>query len=375
MAHIKKLLIICAVLGLLAPALVAAAPPTPTITFDQPAAVNSVEDIVPITVRLSTDGLNLNALDLTIDYSTIGIEIVRVEKSLANFPLWPSEPSWDNTTGRLQMSAGRPNGVVAISASVATIYVKLHASGLWQLRLTDDSRGLLNDGLGTAILLSAQPLDVRAVEFSLFGIELSSATHPSPTTWYSLATMEVTWRVVPALKYSYSFSTDETVVPDNNPEATSGSENFPGIANGKWWFSIKSFDPDIGWSAVTRRAFLVDTKAPEQFSIIQLPPAQVGKKTVIAWSVVDADSGVISYELSANGKMVGAVTSPLVVRKEWAGKTLTIRAIDGAGNDTSAIWKDTRTAMWPSYWWWAVLLLIVAAGSGVVGVRRRNRRR
>ncbi len=346
----------------------------PSVTLSLTDEYHHVGDVVPLTVRLNSDGLNLNALDLTLNYSTIGLEVIRVDKALTNFPLWPEEPAWDNSSGRLHLSAGRPNGLVAVGATVATIYVKLQASGLWQFRVTDVSRGFINDGQGTPTVLISQPLDVPVVEFSPFGIQLSSSSHPMPSIWYANSKIEVSWTKSDRLKYSFSFSPDATVVPDVNPDETDGVQQYPDVSNGLWWFSVKSFNSTVGWSAVTRRLFLVDTTAPSNFTIEQLPTSAVGKKTVIAWLATDADSGLASYQLSVDGALVGSISSPLTVKDEWIGKNLTIRAVDGAGNSTATSWRDTRKAsVWTFYLFIGVaLVFVLLIGVGMMMVRRKR---
>ena len=371
---IKIILSIAAVVATSLPLTARAAQPTSVIAFSVPDEVMGVDDIVPVTIRLTTDGLNLNALDLTMDYSTVGLEIVRVEKATANFPLWPVEPTWDNTRGQLHMTAGRPNGVVAVGATVATAYVRLRASGLWQWHLLEVSRGFINDGLGTPVAFKLQSLDLSVVELAVNGIELSSSSHPSSTSWYAKTAADVNWTVDPDLEYSFTWSNDPSITPNDVPKSTTGQEHKEDLSDGIWWFTIKSYGADKSWSRITRRAFQTDTTAPEAFTIQRLPANTVGGQMVIAWSADDSGSGIASYQLLVNGKMVGPETSPLRVQNNWAGKTLTIRALDGAGNITSASWHDPRQQLT----WFEILIgVVIALGVGLASVllfRTRRKR-
>lgn len=346
----------------------------PEVFLSIPNAVYHVDETIPVTIKLSTNGLNLNAIDLTLNYSTVGLSVDRVERSLTNFPLWPDEPTWDDTRGTLHMSGGRPNGFISAGATVATVYVKLHASGLWQLRVGSISRGYENDGLGTPTVIQSSPLDMPVVELSLPGIELTSASHPSTTTWYADANVQMSWVTVPGSQYSFAFSSDPATEPDDVPDVTTGTQDYANVGDGAWWFTIKTRGADGIWSPITRRAALVDVTAPDPFVLSLLPSSAVGGQESLGWSTVDGGSGIAQYVLSVGGRQVGAARSPLTIRPEWQGKVITIRAFDEAGNSTSASWREPHRR----YPWLEVLLAVgLIGGAGVASifvVRKRQRR-
>lgn len=346
----------------------------PEMSLSVPNAVYHVDDVVPVTLRLSTNGLNLNAVDVTLQFSTIGLTVERVERSMTNFPLWPDEPTWDNTRGTLHMSGGRPNGFISAGATVATVYLKLHASGLWQIRLADISRGYANDGLGTPMVIQSTALDMPVVELSLPGIDVRSSTHPSATAWYANSDVTMTWTIAPNTQYSFAFSQNPAIEPDDVPDSTIGTEEYPHVADGTWWFTIKARGADGIWSPVTRRAALVDVTSPDSFVISLLPPNAVGGTESLAWSTVDAGSGVSQYVLQVGGQVVGPVRSPLSLRSDWQGKLLIVRAIDEAGNVTSASWREPHR----QYPWLEILVAgVIVGGAGVASafVMRKRRRR
>lgn len=346
---------------------------SPAIVISSPDEFIRIDDIVPILIRVDTHGRNLNALDVTLNFSTIGIEVVRIEKNLTNFPLWPDDPAWDNIHGRLHFSAGRPNGFVAAGVTVATVYVHPRVAGLWQLAVADTSRGYLNSGTGQAVVLQGQRLDLQVVDPLLEGERLSSPSHPSASTWYANSKVLLSWPVQSNEQYSFLWSSNPTAVPDDKPIETSGEFQLSGVADGIWWFTLTARGPDGIWGRVTRRAVLVDTTAPLAFTVSQLPSASVHGATVIAWNATDGASGIASTHLIIDGRDLGQVRSPFTVEPKWAGKLLTIRAVDAAGNHASANWRDPRSARTGDWQYIAIgAALLLLTGTLVLVHRRRG---
>lgn len=348
-----------------------------TATWEVPSGFHRVGDIVPVRLQLDSHGQMINAVQMALAFSTVGLEVVKVEPNTAAFPVWAEQPVWDNKLGQVTFVAGRPNGVIAAGATVATVHLRLQASGLWAMTVADTAWAWLNDGVPTPLAIQSVPIELPVVDALVPREELTSSSHPHAERWSTGRDLAVAWTHDSSRQYSFVWSLDAGEEPDEDPDRTTGQERWTATNDGVWWFALKSRGADGLWGTVSRRAFRVDQTPPAAFTIQQLPPSSVGGALVVAWYVVDEGSGISRTYLQIGGRDRGAVTSPLPVRSEWRGKDLTIVVTDQAGNSTRAVWHDPR----PSPWWlseiWlrtvgSALIVVALGGSGWLIYRRRH---
>jgi calcineurin-like phosphoesterase family protein/PASTA domain-containing protein/Big-like domain-containing protein len=180
---------------------------------------------------------------------------------------------------------------------------------------------------------------------------LSSPSHPVGT-WSNDATIEVTWS--PAADagsgvdgFSYAWTQSPSTTPDAMSEAdeTAMATTSAGLADGDWWFHLRTVDKLGHWSdAVHRGPFRIDTTAPTvpgASSSSHTPGAPSSDRTVdVAWSAQDAMSQVAGYSLLWSLDPFAApdaladttqtsATSPELADGAW---WFHVRARDGAGN-------------------------------------------
>lgn len=203
-------------------------------------------------------------------------------------------------------------------------------------------------------------------------IGLTFATTPQPDQWSQAHDVTVVWNAQEGMEYSYAFSTDASVLPDDSPESTFGSISFHALADGTHLFSLKKRSAGGTWGSVIQWRFLLDATAPEPFSIHEDSRYSTQTKPVLEWSATDATSGIKEYRLSVNGRLTGIVKSPLVLEDKWLKRTIVITAIDKAGNSRSSEWNPAAPERSVSMWVFiaAGMLLVGFAGSFVV-IRRR----
>ncbi len=343
----------------------------PTVSILVPEQQVFVGDLVPVPVTVDSQGILMNVADVTLTFDPAVIEVVRVEQKLTNFPLWPESPTVKN--GQVHFSAGRPNGLIASGATVATLFVRALQTGTATLQIDSASRLYRNDGLGTPITVSASSATMTVFDTLVPHAIITSTSHPSPSTWYARRNVVVSWEYDVQRQYSIEWSNDSSAEPDDAPDTVTGVATYEKVTDGIWWFSVKSRGSDGIWGAVARRAVLVDATAPEPFTIAQLPGTSTGGDQVISWVATDATSGIVKAEILVHGRLSGAVTSPLLVQRKWRGKDLTVRVTDGAGLIREATWHAPGTSTNIPVLI-STAIVVIVAGVGVCMYLRRRRR-
>lgn len=131
---------------------------------------------------------------------------------------------------------------------------------------------------------------------------VSSATHPTPGTWYSSAAPALSWTTADdsgSTGYSYVLDQVATTVPDTTSEGTVASKSYSGLADGVHWFHVRSVSGSGLWSATTHFAVHVDSTAPAVSSLSSSthPDANAwyaNAGPAMSWTATDT-SGVVGY--------------------------------------------------------------------------------
>lgn len=113
-----------------------------------------------------------------------------------------------------------------------------------------------------------------------------------------------------------------------------------------------------------------DTVAPAPFTVTIGKDARAfdGKRFAM-FMTTDKQSGVASYMVSENGSAFVAAQSPYVLRDQRGFVWLRVRAVDGAGNVTSA-----TTVVWWSAWTVVVGCILALCGAVCARILWRRRR-
>lgn len=339
-----------------------------------PETLHHIDDLIPVTVKLDSQGAVVNAVNGDLVFSTLGLEVVKIEQAFQNFPLWPDQPTWNNSTGRIRFTAGRPNGLIASGATIATIYVRAMESGLWQVAVGPTTRMYRNDGQGTAVPLFGNRLDLSVVDPLVPRIAITVPTHPDESAWYREADVTIRWDLEPNNQYSYSFASDPLTSPDDVPDETAGVLEKKNLTDGVYWFAVKTRGGSGIWERTTRRAIRIDLTAPRPLDLRLLPADEVDGRMVVAWTAYDESSGIRDQRLMLGDRFEATVDSPLEIKNAWHGQTITVVVRDQAGNIAKMSLRipGARPIVWQS----SVLAvsMLVLLGVLVWWLHRRKKR-
>jgi hypothetical protein len=250
------------------------------------------------------------------------------------------------TGGRSLRSFGtaRANSEVRDHSAFGVLRLILRSGGYdWQF-LPEAGKTFTDSGSGTCH---------GAPDQAAAGNPTLSSTHPSG--WSADRTVDVAWSGASdsgsgVNGYSYAWSQNASTTPDTTKEAeeTATGTTSPTLADGEWWFHLRTGDNAGNWSTpVHLGPFRIDATAPSN-PMLSSPSHTVGAwsndPTVdVAWSgATDSGSGVdgFSYQWSQSDatspdmtkdaeKTTAGTTSPTLVDGSW---WLHLRTRDNAGH-------------------------------------------
>jgi subtilisin family serine protease len=186
----------------------------------------------------------------------------------------------------------------------------------------------------------------------------SNPTLASPShavgAWSADSTVDATWSGAAdgasgVDGYSFEWSQSTTTTPDTTKDTGATSTTSPALADGSWWFHLRTVDAAGNWSEpVHVGSFGVDATAPANPALSSTHPADwSADRTVdVSWSgAADGGSGISGYSLewsqspttspdTAEDTKTLAATSTALADGQW---WFHVRTSDNAGNWSGAV--------------------------------------
>jgi hypothetical protein len=106
------------------------------------------------------------------------------------------------------------------------------------------------------------------------------------------------------------------------------------VVDGRHTLEYQAIDADGYQEPMHSMVLNVDATPP---SIVQTSPDTIGLGGIVAWSVSDSASGIISYEVSVDGDAYVSIGTATTVTQAWSAGThvVIVRATNGAGNQAT----------------------------------------
>lgn len=342
-----------------------------------------------VQILLDTEGKSVNALDVDLRFPVDKLQLVSPNTSVSVISLWTSQPQFNNQTGRVRLQGGIPRGINVNNALVATLTFRVRSVGTAILNFSDQSKVLLNDGLGTDDLSRQENAVYSLILPPPAGPIVVSETHPDQSVWYSNPNVILKWATTEAVQgYSYIFDEEPISRPDDSGEGTRSSVVYKNVPNGQRYFHIKALREGV-WGGSTHFGVKIDTEAPAEFPLEILPAKRTSTRdVVIKFATTDTLSGLDHYELkivplgtqTLEGSEIGdqslfiEAESPYIAPRLAVGPyDVFVRAYDKAGNYREIIERLTITERFVGFtsreglvfgpyvigWWWLLLLLLL----------------
>lgn len=269
------------------------------------------------------------------------LEVVAVETGGSLIDLWIEKPAQDPETGIVRFVGGLGGGFAG-RGLIGTIVVRPREIGEVEVSFDGSSAVLLHDGAGTSANLMLEGTKFEVLEAA--PLVVTSPTHPEDT-WSAAQSAIVEWEPKDGAVYSWSFDANPDSVPDTVLEEPLPPLEIPDLGDGMHYFHLRegmsgAVAGEYEWSQPVHLRLLVDTTAPRSYE-----PMVISEDQVMV-STRDESAGVelVKYQwksawifgrLFGGSKWRDSASAELVqVPKmlKWFGGTLTLRAVDGAGN-------------------------------------------
>lgn len=304
-----------------------------------------------ISVFLDTQGASVNALEMSLGFPPDKLQLVSPATSKSIISVWTSQPRFNNQTGEVDFQGGMPGGINVSSGLVSTLTFRVKSVGEGVVKFLDNSKVLLNDGLGTDALRQTTNAFYDFVLPPPAGPLVISRTDPDQSTWYNSPLVTFDWAPSsPDIQgYSYVLNDNPVDVPDDISEGLQTRVAYQNVSDGTHYFHIKSLRAGV-WGGVSDFAVNIDTTPPAEFPITIIPDARTSNtQPIIQFFTTDANSGLDHYEVkivalspsagnpnsdnSGNQNLFVEATSPYLPPVLGIGDyDVIVRAYDKAGN-------------------------------------------
>jgi hypothetical protein len=335
-----------------------------SLYFSPSSFSNKVGDTFTVNLNVNTSDQFMNAASGVVSFPSDKLEVVSLTKGGSIFSLWVQEPSFSNTTGRINFEGIVLNpGFKGSGGRLLSATFKSKKSGdatislISGLVLANDGQGTnITSGLGKASVKISQAdtakpptttpekptspevvaptTDSRAPKIS----KIVSLNHPDPDSWYNNNTANFSWNTsndVRAIKLILNNSANSSPSVVYRPAIS--SRQIENLADGVWYFAIQA-ENSFGWGPIERTKIQIDTTRPENLSVSEVERANSASPDVgFIIKSSDAGSGISHYEITINDQ-------PEIIWKDDGSNLfkfsglgsgnhkLTIKAVDRAGN-------------------------------------------
>lgn len=251
-----------------------------------------------VSILLNTDGKSVNALDVDLKFPPEKLQLVSPKTNVSVISVWTSQPQFNNQNGSLRLQGGIPHGVNVNNATVATLTFRVKTIGNAIIRFTDNSKILLNDGLGTDAFTNRQNAVFSLTLPPPAGPVVASETHSDQSMWYANPTVILNWASDEKVDgYSYVFDENPVNTPDDSVESKENRVVYKNVTDGTHYFHIKSHRSGA-WGGTTNFAVNVDTASPASFPLVILPNSRTNvRDPIVKFATTDALSGIDHYEI------------------------------------------------------------------------------
>jgi len=295
-----------------------------------------------VSIYLNSEGNEINVVEADLNFSPDKIQVTAPTTGSSFVSEWLTPPSYSNTQGTISFRGGILGGINTSSGLVSSITFRTISPGTAEIKFSETSKVLLNDGKGTNILTKAFNGEYNIVIPPPEGPRVLSSTHTNSNIWYGDANPAFDWEEESGVSdYSWTFDQNPNGIPDGISESRTTFTSFSNIADGVWYFHIRQ-KKQGAWGKPSHVAVKIDTVPPSAFTPrIETYTRIIGYQTMAYFEAEDNFSGINHYEVN----MVGLDTpesvpsffteqiSPYKVPSKKAGKySVIVRAIDNAGN-------------------------------------------
>jgi hypothetical protein len=296
---------------------------------------------IEISVFINTENTSINTVQLDLTFDPTKMIIISPSNANSSIGIFIDPPTFSNTKGTLNLSGVITNGIKTKSGLLTTITFKAISTGRAVVSISQSSKVLANDGLGTEVETQFDRGNYDILPVPPAGPKVFSETHPFQNLWYNNNNPQVAWDKDPGVTdFSYILDDKPFTVPDNDVDSTSKEVSYQDLSDGVRYFHIKAKKQGV-WGQTTNFLIRIDTAPPAEFKPkFQLLTASSTNGVIVSFFTADNLSGLDHYEVGVLSKNRSPDELPIFQQSDspyqfllpQEGARVTVREFDGAGN-------------------------------------------
>ncbi|MFN3188588.1 MAG: cohesin domain-containing protein [Candidatus Paceibacteria bacterium] len=324
-----------------------------------------------VSVQVAPTGNSANAVEANLKFDPSILSVVSISKDHSELSRWTTEPTFSNSLGTIQF-AGVSLLPFTAPSDLLSVTFRALAPGSGGLEISK-AAVFATDGLRTDVFAGGVPAtftvssaqvpdtsvasDDAGVEEVLDIPMVWSLEFTDFETWYNHTSGKFTWDLPAGVEaVAVEIATSSSNRPNNNPQAIyetpidEFSITAEMVSEGVQYLSLR-FRYEDGWGEVLNRKLLIDTSAPESFSV-EINYDTTSSFPSLLFEAVDFTSGIAYYEVAINGDVVDIISPEeakfgyLLSRLEDAVYEVSVTAYDRAGNVRTTTTDVEVTAGW-----------------------------
>ena len=126
------------------------------LNLNPPSGSFSVGSTFDVSLFLNTENESVNVIEVSLSFPPDKLQLVSPSTGQSIVSVWTAPPTFNNQTGRISLQGGIPGGVNVSSGLFTTLTFRVKGVGQAVLKFLDETKVLLNDGLGTDVLKQTQ---------------------------------------------------------------------------------------------------------------------------------------------------------------------------------------------------------------------------
>jgi hypothetical protein len=315
---------------------------------------------------LDTQGKEINSLDFTVTFSPEKLEVLDASSGNSFVDLWVKAPTFDNSAGTIRLTGGISGGVSDEKLNVFRATLKAKEIGSAKISVSKGSDVLLSDGLGTSAGLIFNEVNFNINPQESKPAKISSATHPDQDIWYKDNMVIMTLAAKQNEEYSYSFSSNLEIFPDDNADDVSGPLEFSGLPDGIYYLKLNSKLGPSNWQEAGIYRVKIDSTPPREFNpAISQAPGVFDGKPFVSFNTTDSGSGISHYEVKSNffSGWEKTENSYFPLSGLVLGDKIEVKVVDEAGNERISqikVDKMVSNSVFSNLVFWVIIALSCA---------------
>ncbi len=317
-------------------------PPQAKLFLSPSAGSFLVGSTLDVSIVVDTGGAAINTVKVDLKFTPDMLQVVSPSSGKSFVSLWLDQPNYSNRDGTIHFIGSTPEGITTSNGIVSTITFRVIKLGEANIKILSSSSVLAHDGKGTQLLSKTIDAWYTLVPKPSSGPNVFSQTHPDETLWYNNNNSIISWeREQGVSDFSFVLDNFHKTVPDNISDSKETTQAYENLADGLWYFHIKSEKGGV-WGMPSHFLLRIDVTPPVAFKPkVEFLLAAIIGRALVSFSTIDALSGFDHYEVAVIDKTEPPLNSPLFIEAQspyqlpnpFSGHLLVVvRAIDKSGN-------------------------------------------